>query len=75
MGAYDQVPFTELLREPSATPGRLRDTRRRDAEDLVPQSAQRAVREDEVIDVSARLLAGFVDDADRQPVVGLATAG
>ncbi len=69
VGAYDQVPFTELLREPSATAGRLRDTRRlrlrrRDAEDLVLQSAERAAREDEVIDVSARLLAGFVHDAD-----------
>jgi phytoene dehydrogenase-like protein len=67
--AYDQVPFTELLREPSATAGRLRDTRRlrlrrRDAEDLMLQSAERAAREDEVIDLSARLLAGFVHDAD-----------
>jgi hypothetical protein len=69
VGAYDQVPFTELLREPSATAGRVHDTRRlrlrrRDAEDLVLQSAERAAREDEVIDVSARLLAGFVHDAD-----------
>jgi hypothetical protein len=69
VGAYDQVPFTELLREPSATAGRLRDTRRlrlrrRDAEDLVLQSAERATREDEVIDVSSRLLAGFAHDAD-----------
>jgi hypothetical protein len=69
VGAYDQVPFTELLREPSATAGRLRDTRRlrlrrRDAEDLMLQSAERATREDEVIDVSARLLAGFAHDAD-----------
>lgn len=69
VSAYDQVPFTELLREPSATAGRLRDTRRlhlrrRDAEDLVLQNAERAAREDEVIDVSARLLAGFMHDAD-----------
>ncbi|MDQ2791548.1 MAG: hypothetical protein DLM60_01005 [Pseudonocardiales bacterium] len=69
VGAYDQVPFTELLREPSATAGRLHDTRRlrlrrRDAEDLVLQSAERAAREDEVIDVSARLLTGFVHDPD-----------
>lgn len=69
VGAYDQVPFTELLREPSATAGRLRDTRRlrlrrRDAEDLVLQSAERAAREDEVIDVSAQLLAGFAHDVD-----------
>jgi hypothetical protein len=69
VGAYDQVPFTELLREPSATAGRLQDTRRlrlrrRDAEDLVLQTAERAAREDEVIEVSARLLAGLVHDVD-----------
>jgi hypothetical protein len=28
VGAYDQVPFTELLREPSAAAGRVHDTRR-----------------------------------------------
>lgn len=69
VGAYDHVPFTELLREPSVTAGRLQDTRRlrlrrRDAEDLVLQSAERAEREDEVIDMSARLLAGLLHDAD-----------
>ena len=74
VGAYDEVPFTELLREPSATAGRLRDTRRlrlrrRDAEDLVLQSAERAAREDEVVDLSARLLAGLVHDAGGPPVL------
>lgn len=67
VGVYDEVPFTELLREPSATAGRLAETRRlrlrrRDAEDLVLQSAERAAREDEVIDLSARLLAGLVHE-------------
>jgi len=67
VGAYDEVPFTELLREPSATAGRLDEARRlrlrrRDAEDLVLQSAERATREDEVIDLSARLLTGLVHE-------------
>ncbi|MGH3923450.1 MAG: hypothetical protein ACRDTT_11390 [Pseudonocardiaceae bacterium] len=74
VGAYDEVPFTELLREPSATAGRLDDIRRlrlrrRDAEDLVLQSAARAAREDEVIDLSVRLLAGLVHDAGGALVV------
>ncbi|MGH3822289.1 MAG: hypothetical protein ACRDRA_05540 [Pseudonocardiaceae bacterium] len=69
VGAYDHVPFTELLREPSATAGRLQATRRlrlrrRDAEDLVLQTAARAAREDEVIDLSARLLTGLLHDPD-----------
>ncbi|MGH3853035.1 MAG: hypothetical protein ACRDR6_05965 [Pseudonocardiaceae bacterium] len=69
MGWYDRLSFTDLLREPSATVELLRDTRRlhlrrRNAEDLVLQSAERAAREDEVIDVFARLLAGFLHDAD-----------
>lgn len=68
VNAYDEVPFTELLREPSATAGRLHDRRRlrlrrRDAEDLVLQSATRAAQEDQVIDLSAQLLAGLVHDA------------
>ncbi|MGQ0774593.1 MAG: hypothetical protein ACT4NY_09275 [Pseudonocardiales bacterium] len=57
-----------MLREPSATAGRLYDAhrlrlRRRDAEDLVLQSAARAAQEDEVVDLSARLLACLVHDA------------
>lgn len=68
VGAYDEVPFTELLREPSVTAGRLCDARRlrlrrRDAEDLVLQSAERAAQEDEVIDLSTRLLVELVHDA------------
>jgi hypothetical protein len=74
VSAYDQVPFTELLREPSATAGRLQGARRlrlrrRDAEDLVLQTAERAAREDEVIDMSARLLAGLLRDADGALIV------
>jgi hypothetical protein len=73
-GAYDEIPFTELLREPTSATARLRETgrlrlRRRDAEDLVLQTAERAVREDEVVDLSARLLAGFVHDAGGVPVL------
>jgi len=74
VSAYDEVPFTELLREPSATAGRLRDTRslrlrRRDAEDLVLRTAERAAQEDEVVDLSARLLAGLVHDEGGMPVL------
>ncbi|MGH3902010.1 MAG: hypothetical protein ACRDTA_27910 [Pseudonocardiaceae bacterium] len=38
VGAYDQVPFTELLREPSVTAGRLRDTRRLRLRRMLPQA-------------------------------------
>lgn len=67
IAAVDEVPFTELLREPSATAGRLRAVRslrlrRRDAEDLDLRTAERAAQEDEVIDLSARFLAGLVRD-------------
>lgn len=71
---HDEVPFTELLREPSATAGRLRDTRRlrlrrRDAEDLELRTAERAAQEDEVVDLSACLLAGMVRDETGVPML------
>ncbi|GAA1656324.1 hypothetical protein ACFQY4_02405 [Catellatospora bangladeshensis] len=58
----ESVAFSELLREPTATADRLSRVRavrlrRRDADDLVLMSAQRAEQEGEVIDLTARLLA------------------
>ncbi|GAA1754760.1 hypothetical protein [Luedemannella helvata] len=57
------MPFSELLRQPVETAERLSRTRavrlrRRDAADLVLMSADRAEAEAEVIDLTARLLAG-----------------
>jgi hypothetical protein len=59
----ESVPFSELLRQPVETTDRLTRARalrlrRRDAADLVLMSADRADAEAEVIDVTARLLAG-----------------
>lgn len=70
VGSSDGVSFTELLREPSTTAGRLDAVRRlRDAENLVLQSAARAAREDEVVDLSARLLAELVHDTGGAPIL------
>ncbi|MFY1686750.1 hypothetical protein [Plantactinospora sp. WMMB782] len=65
----ESVPFSELLRQPAETTDRLTRTRavrlrRRDAADLVLMSADRADAEAEVVDVTARLLAGI---ARRKP--------
>src|SRR5262245_1649948 len=61
----ESVPFSELLRQPAETTDRLNRVRavrlrRRDAADLVLMAAERAEAEAEVIDVTARLLAGIV---------------
>jgi hypothetical protein len=61
----DEVPFTELIQQPTRTTGRLVGgralrLRRRDAEDLVLMSAGRAQQEGEVVDLTARLLAGML---------------
>jgi len=58
----ESVPFSDLLREPTATAERLLRVRavllrRRDADDLVLMSADRAEREGQVIDLTTRLLA------------------
>jgi hypothetical protein len=57
----ESVPFSELLRQPVETAERLTHTRavrlrRRDAEDLVLMSADRAEAESEVFDLTGRLL-------------------
>lgn len=64
-GAVEEVPFTELIQHPTRTTGRLTGTRalrlrRRDADDLVLMSADRAEQEGEVVDLTARLLAGVL---------------
>jgi hypothetical protein len=61
----EEVPFTELIQHPTTTTGRLAGVRalrirRRDADDLVLMSADRADREGEVIDLTARLLAALL---------------
>lgn len=60
----ESVPFSELLRQPTETAERLSRARavrlrRRDATDLVLMSAERAVAEGEVVDLTARLLASL----------------
>jgi hypothetical protein len=62
----EEVPFTELIQRPARTAARLAGTRalrlrRRDADDLVLMSADRAQQEGEVVDLTARLLAGVLD--------------
>jgi hypothetical protein len=61
----EEVPFTELIQHPTSTTGRLAGTRalrlrRRDADDLVLMSADRAEREGEVIDLTTRILAALL---------------
>jgi hypothetical protein len=61
----EEVPFTELIQHPTRTTARLAGTRslrlrRRDAADLVLMSADRAQEEGEVVDLTARLLAGVL---------------
>ncbi len=64
----EEVPFTELIQHPTRTTGRLAGTRalrlrRRDAGDLVLMSADRAEQEGEVVDLTARLLAGILRES------------
>jgi hypothetical protein len=66
--AQEEVPFTELIQHPTRTTGRLAGTRtlrlrRRDADDLVLMSADRAQQEGEVVDLTARLLAGVLAES------------
>jgi hypothetical protein len=61
----EEVPFTELIQHPTRTTGRLANARalrlrRRDADDLMLMSVQRAEQEGEVVDLTARLLAGML---------------
>lgn len=64
----EEVPFTDLIQQPTRTTKRLAGSRalrlrRRDADDLVLMSASRAEQEGEVIDLTARLLAGILAEA------------
>jgi hypothetical protein len=65
MATSVSVPFSELLRQPTETTGRLAQVRsvrlsRRDAEDLVLMNAERADAESQAIDATGRLLAVLV---------------
>jgi hypothetical protein len=62
MASSVSVPFSELLRQPTETTGRLTQVRsmrlsRRDAEDLVLMYADRAEAESQAIDATSRMLA------------------
>ncbi|WP_322747079.1 MULTISPECIES: hypothetical protein [unclassified Frankia] len=64
-GPPQEAPFTELIQHPTRTTARLAGIRalrlrRRDADDLVLMSADRAQQEGEVVDLTARLLAGVL---------------
>jgi hypothetical protein len=64
----EEVPFTELIQHPTRTTRRLAGNRalrlrRRDAGDLVLMSADRAEQEGEVVDLTARLLAGVLAES------------
>jgi hypothetical protein len=70
----EEVPFTELIQHPSRTTGRLSRARavrlrRRDAADLVLMSAERAEQEGEVVDLTARLLAGMLHEQNGAQLV------
>jgi hypothetical protein len=65
VAAYEDVPFSELLHHPVATAGRLDQVRvlrlrRRDAGDLALMRIEQFERDDAVVDLAARLLAGLV---------------
>jgi hypothetical protein len=64
-GAYEDVPFSELLHHPAATTRRLDDVRalrlrRRDAGDLALMRVEQMERDASVVDFASRLLAGLV---------------
>ncbi|MDT0308142.1 hypothetical protein RM780_14385 [Streptomyces sp. DSM 44917] len=61
----EELPFTEFIQRPTAATGRLSSVRalrlrRRDADDLVVMRAERADREGEVVDFTARLLVSLL---------------
>lgn len=71
----DEVSFTELIQHPARTAARLAEVRalrlrRRDADDLVLMSASRAGQEGQVIDLTARLLAGVLRELGGPEAVG-----
>ena len=70
----EDLAFTEFIQRPTAATGRLATVRalrlrRRDADDLVVMSAARAEREQEVIELTARLLSSLVRHADGQALL------
>jgi len=64
-GAYEDVPFSELLHHPAATAQRLEAVRalrlrRRDAADLALMRIEQLERDESVVEFTVRLLAGLV---------------
>ena len=63
--AYEDVPFSELLHHPAVTADRLKTVRalrlrRRDAEDLALMRIEQLERDESVLELAVRLLAGLV---------------
>lgn len=65
--AYEDLPFSEFLHHPAAAADRLNSVRalrlrRRGATDLALTRADQAERDGTVVDFTARLLAGLIQD-------------
>ena len=65
MSLSEAMPFTEFIQRPTAAIGRLSRARvlllrRRDEDDLVVMPADRAAREGEFVELTARLLASLL---------------
>jgi hypothetical protein len=63
--AYEDVPFSELLHHPALTADKLKTVRalrlrRRDAEDLALMRIEQLERDESVLELAVRLLAGLV---------------
>jgi hypothetical protein len=67
MASTLEIPFSNLIQQPKATMARLEESPRRrlrldrrDGDDLILESAERAEAEDEVLDMTARLFFSLV---------------
>lgn len=73
VAVYDDLPFSEFLHHPAAVADRLDNVRmlrlrRRGASDLALMRADQAERDGEVVDLTARLLAGLVRNSSQEMV-------
>ena len=76
-----EIPFSQLIQQPKATMAKLEASPRRrlrldrrDGEDLILESAERAEAEDETLDMASRLFFSLVknDDGARALMLSLA---
>jgi hypothetical protein len=76
-----EIPFSQLIQQPKATMAKLEASprrrlrlNRRDGEDLILESAERAEAEDEALDMASRLFFSLVksDDGSRALLLSLA---